>query len=70
MIWTHAICRKCYEKHEPGRAPVRVPPEAGAAPETCCFCGSDSEGGIYYRAHPDLARFCPEVAAEARGKLA
>lgn len=47
--WTHAICRACYELHEPGRIPIAV-----EAPEVeyCCFCDALTCEGIYYRADP------------------
>jgi len=47
--WTHPTCIRCYEIEEPDRYPAAVfPPDE----EVCCFCGADTDDGIYYRADP------------------
>jgi hypothetical protein len=50
-VWTHAICRECYAKEEPGREPIRVL-EEDQEPDDCCFCGAVTVEGIFYRADP------------------
>ena len=54
MIWTHAICRLCWDlrclnEGRPGRQPtVLTQPEN----ELCCFCGQQTKDGIYVRHDP------------------
>ena len=67
--WTHVICRHCYEDEEPGRDPVRV---RNPAMDHCCFCGIETADGIFYRAHPNRARKCPDkqrVTREQAGRI-
>lgn len=45
--WTHAICRPCYEKLEPGREPIEV---LSSPKDRCCWCNQPTT--IYYRADP------------------
>lgn len=48
--WTHPICDACYSLKEGfDRVPVRV---IDTEPEWCCFCGDETEDGIYYRSDP------------------
>lgn len=54
--WTHNICdecwyKRCVEKNEHGREPVRVLPPYNEG--RCCFCGLDNDGGIYTREDPE-----------------
>lgn len=47
--WTHAICSRCWLKHWGSRRPTRL--VEGEA-EICCFCGADTDAGIYVRRDP------------------
>ena len=47
--WTHAICSDCYDLEEPGRRPTVL---IAADDELCCFCGKETDDGIYYRKDP------------------
>ena len=49
--WTHNICGTCWQKKFEFRQPVKVTP---AQLEICCFCGADTEEGIYTREDPKL----------------
>lgn len=44
--WTHAICWPCYSAREPDSIPVRL---KSPVTEICCFCGDETDDGIYYR---------------------
>lgn len=46
--WDHAICPECWTRHWHGAARSVASPEA----EICCWCGADTEAGIYVRADP------------------
>jgi hypothetical protein len=50
-MWNHLLCDSCYEKEEPGRAPVRV---LDPDPGRCCRCRKETSSGIYYRQSPSL----------------
>jgi len=52
MSWTHSICLICWENNQPGREPVTVK----CGKEVCCFCGRDTEDGIYIREDPKELR--------------
>ena len=49
MNWTHCICDSCWTKLNPGRKAVVM---VVASEETCCFCGENTESGLYIRADP------------------
>jgi len=42
---SHPICAGCWKKREPFRTPLRLYVET----ERCCFCGADTDDGIYMR---------------------
>ena len=48
-IWTHNICRICWDKMKPGYEPSRM---LEAELETCCFCGRKNLDVIYIRSNP------------------
>ena len=48
MTWTHRMCDKCWYKSYK-RDPVRVRNDMIGK---CCFCGNDTESGIYVRHDP------------------
>jgi hypothetical protein len=45
----HAICAPCLIAQHPGTIPVGVP---DPATEVCCWCGSDTDHGIYLGRQP------------------
>lgn len=47
--WTHPICELCWHLREPNRVPVRI---KDAQKESCCFCGTATQSGIYVRQDP------------------
>lgn len=52
--WTHAICDECYETESEKddalpEKPVRL---RYPSKEDCCFCGQQTESGIYIRKDP------------------
>lgn len=49
--WTHSICAVDYELLQPGRDPLKG---VNLGTEVCCWCGQDTDDGIYYRADPKL----------------
>jgi hypothetical protein len=53
--WTHTICDPCYRHVEPGRVPHRM---IGAPLEPCCYCGTNTDDGIFYRDDPETPRYC------------
>lgn len=59
--WTHAICDDCFAKkmREQGRPfkPIRIV-EQYREDEKCCFCGSGTRSGIYYRDNPADVPLC------------
>lgn len=50
MSWTQPCCDACWDERRP-YAPKRI--TAGyRATETCCYCGEDTDSGIYVRENP------------------
>jgi hypothetical protein len=49
--WQHVICAPCYTKFEPGRHPAAM---IHADVEPCCWCGTPTGAGIYYRHDPKV----------------
>lgn len=47
--WVHSTCTTCWNAQNPDRVAVRL---HDAKPETCCFCGSTHQSGIYVRHDP------------------
>ncbi|MGH9042659.1 MAG: hypothetical protein ACRDZ3_20785 [Acidimicrobiia bacterium] len=47
--WDHAMCPRCWGAEWGARQPARV--DEGT-PEICCFCGADTDSGIYVRRDP------------------
>jgi hypothetical protein len=47
----HAMCETCYWASNTKR-PHRVP-HGNRLNETCCFCGSETESGIYKEGKPE-----------------
>lgn len=43
-FWIHGICYECWNKRHPDMPEKRS--DTGAR-NTCCFCGSDTQCGIY-----------------------
>lgn len=52
--WTQPSCLPCWSKRSPGREPARV---IHTEPETCVYCGHDTQSGIFVRIDPKLAPF-------------
>jgi hypothetical protein len=50
--WNHLLCEQCYAYMEPGKKPVKVPPAHRDGPQPCCWCGKETNSGIYYRRDP------------------
>lgn len=48
--WTHAICDDCYLIRWPDRQPIRL---VNVQLENCCFCGHETDSGIYTREDPE-----------------
>lgn len=55
--WTHPICDPCWAEIAPGREPFRFL-ENSRELEVCCFCGDETESGIYVRHDPSRALHC------------
>lgn len=53
--WTHPMCRACWDTKNPGREAVLVIGEAG---DVCCWCGDETDAGIYIRADPAALATC------------
>lgn len=47
--WTHGICRPCFDLRHPGRVPSAL---VEPCTEPCCFCGTDTDAGLYVREDP------------------
>lgn len=47
--WTHAICSTCWTGEWGARHPARL---GDGEPEICCFCGADTNAGIYVKRDP------------------
>lgn len=52
-MWTHAICFDCWDKREPTTEAI---PIFITEFETCCFCGHETQAGIYVREDPCKVR--------------
>ena len=63
MSWTQPVCSECYAEKEPGREPYRMKPEF-AEIVRCCFCGRETQEGIWYRADPRTVPYPYEEAEE------
>ena len=50
--WSHAICDNCWVEGNPVEYPVRL---VQPVRERCCFCGDETESGIYVREDPKTA---------------
>ena len=49
-VWTHIICKKCYNFIYPGRQPITIKdPEE----EKCCKCGIPNRDGVFLRGNPN-----------------
>ena len=47
--WTHSICKTCWYEKNPGRRPtVLADPDV----EKCCYCGGQTQSGIYVGQDP------------------
>lgn len=51
MDWNHPMCDTCWNKKNAGAKPARIP---AREIEVCCFCGRNTESGIYVRYNPQL----------------
>lgn len=49
--WTHPMCAYCWLATNPGRQPMRLSEEVRNI-ERCCWCGQETESGIYVRHNP------------------
>jgi hypothetical protein len=47
--WTHAICPRCWTREWGAKTPARL---VEGETEICCFCGVDTDAGIYVRRDP------------------
>ena len=62
-IWTHVICEKCWKDTGHDFEPTRfIPPET----EICCYCGVETNSGIYIRNNPDNVAFCNHDGLEQK----
>lgn len=43
-IWIHAMCYECWDKRHPDEPVER---NNTGVRDTCCFCGSETQSGIY-----------------------
>lgn len=60
--WTHPVCWPCWRARNGDDVPTRLrTPE----PELCCWCGQQTDSGIYLRADPNTLDHCPR--RECRG---
>ena len=50
--FTHNICYDCWNIRNPDRKAIRVS-TARMNPDKCCYCGKDTNSGIYIRDNPD-----------------
>lgn len=46
---THAICRRCFVDQWGSKSPARI---VEGEREICCFCGADTDAGIYVERDP------------------
>ncbi len=53
--WTHAICFSCWNERKKDQQPHMV---INAELEACCFCGKDTQEGIYIRHDGSLLPNC------------
>jgi len=51
--WTHAVCGPCWAAMHPDREPDSMRPEL-AKVDTCCYCGHQTQMGIYVRDDPKV----------------
>lgn len=47
--WAHAICSRCWATQWGSKRPSRL---IEGETEICCFCGADTEAGIYVTRDP------------------
>lgn len=47
--WDHAICGRCFVDQWGSKRPARI---VEGEREICCFCGADTDAGIYVRRDP------------------
>lgn len=50
--WDHVICSDCYAERHPGRTAHRT--AGGVDLGECCFCGEETDEGIFVRADPAI----------------
>ncbi len=48
--WTHPMCTVCWRAQQGDQVPYRV---TNPDLKQCCWCGRETEQGIYMRADPD-----------------
>jgi hypothetical protein len=48
--FTQPICNGCWDEQHPDRRSVRM---LLCDHEICCYCGTDTQSGIYARVDPD-----------------
>jgi hypothetical protein len=53
--WTHAICDDCWDERYPDRN--KSPRRGMGDLEMCCWCGKDTNSGIYIREDPNVVNF-------------
>jgi hypothetical protein len=50
MSWTQASCEACWLERNPGRRPHLL---KNPDWEKCCYCGDQTQAGIYVREDPN-----------------
>ena len=51
--WTHPMCEECWDERNSDRSPYAV---LDADLEMCCWCGRETQSGIYVREDPERLR--------------
>lgn len=54
-VMTHNVCDDCWPKQQPDREAYRI---KDREVEICCYCGTKTESGIYYRDYADPGMHC------------
>lgn len=52
--WTHSICPMCWDDQREGE-PLKI---RNPKKEICCFCGEETQDGIYVRCNPSIPNYC------------
>lgn len=57
MSWTHAQCKRCWDKENPNREALEI---LDKEVEICCTCGERTASGIYIRRNPKNVLYTKE----------